>query len=165
MRLHLFWAFSALLGLSACSGLERNQFPPTCPQAAALPTAGELALYKPGGGRDLMDVQIEGQILSAEGKCEDGDRKGTVDATLIMQMRFRRGPAAPTRRANIPYFVAVARGEHIFTKQMFVQQVTFPPNVDSVVVKTKPARMTFPVGPDRSAATYQVWVGFQKGAP
>lgn len=164
MRLHLFWAFLAPLALSACSGLERNQFPPVCPQAAVLPTGGELALYRSGGGRDLMDVQIEGQILSAEGKCEDGGKAGTVDAELTMQMRFRRGPAAPTRRANIPYFVAVAQGDQIFTKQIFIQQVTFPPNVDSVVVKTKPARMTFPVGADRSAAAYQVWVGFQKEA-
>ncbi len=162
MRLHLLWALPALLAVSACSGLERNQFPPVCPQAQALPTAGDLALYKPGGGRDLMDVQIEGTILSAAGTCEDGDKRGTVDATLAIQMRFRRGPAAPTRRANIPYFVAVARGEQIFTKQIFVQQVTFPVNVNSVVVKTKPAHLTFPVGPDRSAAAYQVWVGFQK---
>ncbi|MGA9865459.1 MAG: hypothetical protein WBQ75_03355 [Acetobacteraceae bacterium] len=155
-------ALPALLALSGCLGPDRDQFPPACPQAEALPGAGDLALYRPGGGHDLTDVQIEGSILSAAGKCSDGDKAGTVDATLSLQMRFQRGPAAPTRQANIPYFVAVARGETILSKRLFAQTVTFPQNVDSVVVTTKSANVTLPVGADRSAAAYQIWVGFQR---
>ena len=158
----LLWALPTLLALAGCMGPDRDQFPPVCPQAEALPGAGDLALYRPGGARDLTDVQIEGSILSAAGKCRDGDKAGTVDATLTLQMRFQRGPAAPTRQANIPYFVAVARGETILNKRLFAQTVTFPQNVDSVVVATKPVDLILPVGADRSAAAYQVWVGFQR---
>jgi hypothetical protein len=154
----------ALLALAGCFGPDRDVFPPACPAAAALPGAGELALYRPGGGHDLTDVQIEGTVLGASGSCKDGDKHGTVEATLALRMRFQRGPAAPTRRANIPYFVAVARGEDILAKQVRAVRVDFPPNVDAVVVTTNPLLLTFPVGPDRSAAGYQVWVGFQRAA-
>ncbi len=155
------WALPFLLALFGCSGPDRDQFPPVCPQAEALPGAGDLALYRPGGGRDLTDVQIEGRVLSAAGSCKDGDKAGTVEATLALRMRFQRGPAAPTRQANILYFVAVARDETILNKRLFVQQVTFPQNVDAVVVTTKPSSVILPVGADRSAGGYQLWVGFQ----
>jgi len=158
----VIWALPALLALSGCLGPDRDQFPPVCPQAQALPGAADLALYRPGGRHDLTDVQIEGSILSASGKCEDGDKAGTVAATLTLQMRFQRGPAAPTRQANIPYFVAVAQGDAILNKRLFVQQVTFPQNVDSVVLTGKPVSLILPVGADRSAGRYQVWVGFQR---
>ncbi len=156
---------AALLALGGCFGPDRDAFPPVCPVAAALPGAGELALYRPGGGRDLTDVQIEGSVLGASGSCTDGAKRGTVEATLALRMRFQRGPAAPTRQANIPYFVAVARGEDILDKQVRVVRVDFPANVDAVTVTTNPLLLTLPVGSDRSAAGYQVWVGFQRAAP
>ncbi|HJS88312.1 MAG TPA: hypothetical protein VJ779_22925, partial [Acetobacteraceae bacterium] len=113
----------------------------------------------------LTDVQVEGSVLGASGSCVDGDKPRTVDATLTLRLRFQRGPAAPTRQANIPYFVAVARGEDILAKQVRTVRVDFPPNVDAVTVTTDPLLLTLPVGPDRSAAGYQVWVGFQRAAP
>lgn len=154
-----------VLTLGGCYGPERNTFAPACPAAAALPGAGELALYRPGGGRDLTDVQIEGSVLGASGSCVYGSKPQTVDATLALRLRFQRGPAAPTRQANIPYFVAVARGEDILAKQVRIVRVDFPPNVDAVTVTTDPLLLTLPVGPDRSAAAYQVWVGFQRATP
>jgi hypothetical protein len=155
----------ALLGLCGCFGPARDAFPPVCPTASVLPGAGELTLYRPDGGRDLTDVQIGGSVLGASGSCTDGDTPRTVDATLSLRLRFQRGLAAPTRQANIPYFVAVARGEHILAKEVRTVRVDFPPNVDAVTVNTKPLLLTLPVGPDRSAAAYQVWVGFQRAAP
>ena len=155
----------ALLGLCGCFGPARDAFPPVCPTAAVLPGAGDLTLYRPGGGHDLTDVQIGGSVLGASGSCADGDTPRTVDATLSLNMRFQRGPAAPTRQANIPYFVAVARGEDILAKQVRTVRVDFPPNVDAVTVSTNKLLLTLPVGPDRSAAGYQVWVGFQRAAP
>jgi hypothetical protein len=155
----------ALLALGGCFGPDRDAFPPVCPAAAVLPGASELALYRPGGGRDLTDVQVEGSVLGASGSCVDGAKRGTEEATLTLRMRFQRGPAAPTRRANIPYFIAVSRGEDILDKRVRTVRVDFPPNVDAVTVSTDPVLLTLPVGPDRSAAGYQVWVGFQRAAP
>lgn len=160
--LRLLWAMPVLLSLSGCFGPNRDTFAPACPEMAVLPGAGDFALYRPGGGHDLTDVQIEGSILSASGSCQDGDKAGTVAATVALQIRFQRGPAAPTRQANIRYFVGIARGNDILNKLDRIQQVTFPPNVDSVVLTTKKLPLVLPVGPDRSAAAYQIWVGFQK---
>lgn len=148
--------------LAACSGPGKDEFPPVCPQIAPLPTAQNMALYRPGGGHDLTDVQIEGTILAAGGSCTDGVKGKTVNATLTLTMHFQRGPAAPTRQANIRYFVGVARGDTILNKQLFAEPVTFPPNVDVAAVTTKPITVTFPVGADRSAAAYTIWVGFQR---
>lgn len=164
-RFCVIWALPALLALAGCQGPDRDQFPPVCPVTAALPGAGDLAIYRPGGGRDVTGVQLEGSILSASGSCKAGDEKGTVEASLTLQMRFQRGPAAPTRQANIPYFVAVARGEQILNKAIRVQSVIFPPNVDAVALTTKPLTLVLPVGADRSAGGYQIWVGFQRAAP
>jgi hypothetical protein len=150
------------LPLAGCFGPERDTFAPACPAVHPLPGAGEMAIYRPGGGRDLTDVQIEGSILGVQGSCRDGDRKGTVDATLTLRMRFQRGPAAPTRQANIPYFVAVAEGDSILNKQIYVQPVVFPPNVDAANATTPPVEVILPVSPARSAAAYTIWVGFQK---
>jgi hypothetical protein len=154
----------ALFLLSGCFGPSRDAFAPACPVAEVLPGAGNLALYRPGGGHDLTDVQIEGTVLGASGSCKDGDKAGTVDATLTVQMRFQRGPAAPTRQANVPYFIAVARGEQILDKAIRVAKVVFPVNVDAATITTPPLSLRLPVTADRSAASYQVWVGFQRTA-
>lgn len=150
--------------LGGCIGPERDAFAPACPRVEPLPGAGNLAIYRPGGGRDLTDVQIEGTVLDAPGVCKDGDKRGTVEATLRLRMRFQRGPAAPTREANIPYFVGLARGADILNKAVRVARVVFPPNVDAVTITTEPLVLVLPVGPDRSAAGYQIWVGFQRTA-
>ncbi len=159
----LLW-LPALLALAGCTGPGRDVFAPVCPTIAALPGAGDLALYRPGGGRDLTDVELEGTILSASGACRDGEKSGTVEADLTMQMRFQRGPAAPTRQANLPYFVGLARGDAILNKAIRTIRVTFPANVDVATVTTRPLQVIIPVGADRSAAAYQIWVGFQQTA-
>lgn len=150
------------LPLAGCFRPPISEFPPACPALRPLPTAQDMVLYRPGGGHDLVDVQIEGSILSAGGKCQDEVQGKTVKATITLSMHFQRGPAAPTRQANIPYFVGVARGDTILNKLVKTVQVTFPPNVDTANVSTQPVQVILPVGPDRSAAAYTLWVGFQK---
>lgn len=148
--------------LAGCFGPERDAFPPECAAIRPLPTAQDMALYRPGGGHDLTDVQIEGSILSASGSCKDGQSGKTVDTTLTLNMRFQRGPAAPGRQANVRYFVAVAEGDAILNKQVFAAPVVFPPNVDTATVSTQPIQILLPVGANRSAGRYTIWVGFQR---
>ncbi len=156
LRLRAACVLIPALGLmGGCLGPERDVFAPACPRVEPLPGAGTLAIYRPGGGRDLTDVQIEGTVLNAPGVCKDGEKRGTVEATLRLQMRFQRGPAAPTRQANIPYFVGLARGQDILNKVVRVARVVFPPNVDVATITTDPLVLILPVGPDRSAAGYR----------
>jgi hypothetical protein len=158
-------AVFAFIGLSGCSGPERDTFAPACPSVAPLPTAGEVTIYKPGGGRDLTDVQLQGRISSAAGSCEAGDAKNTIDAVVRVSMQFQRGPAAPTRQANVPYFVAVSKGNTILDKTVRAVQVNFPANIDTASATTEPVQMTLPVSAGSSAAAYTVWVGFQLAPP
>ena len=158
-------ALPALLGLSGCFGPDRDQFAPACPAVSALPTAGDVTIFRPGGGRDLTDVQLQGRIISAAGSCKAGEAKNTVHAEIRVSMQFQRGPAAPTRQANVPYFVAVSKGETILDKTIRAVQVNFPANVETAAATTAPIQMTLPVGPSQSAAAYTVWVGFQLAPP
>ncbi len=155
----------ALAGLACCSAPAPNTFAPVCPEARALPGADQVTYRRPGGGQDLTDVQLSAQITSAAGSCEYGDSPSIVDASLRLTMRFQRGPAAPTRQANIPWFVAVTRGDRILDKRVRVIRVDFPPNVDTATATTAPVDMTFPISPSSSAAVYTIWVGFQLAAP
>ncbi len=152
-------ALFLIASLAGCAGGSR--FPPACPNVVLLKPAADVMLYQPGGGHDLTELQLQGSITAASGTCRPGTTPGTVVATLSIGMDFLRGPVAPTRQANIPYFVAVARGDRILNKQVFTAQATFPPNKDRVAVTSGPIEVTLPVTPTRSGAAYTIWVGFQ----
>jgi hypothetical protein len=149
--------------LAGCDTASHSEFPPVCPQIAPLPTAQDISLFRPGSIHDIADLQFEGSILGAGGSCRDGVQGKTEIASVALVFRFQRGPAATSPGVGrVPYFVAVARGETILSKQVFLMPVAFPPNVDSATARSKPVEVELPVGADRSAAAYTVWVGFQK---
>jgi hypothetical protein len=150
-------------GLAGCSP-GANQFAPACPAAALLPQAADLSRYRPsthGGGHDLTDLLLQGRVTRVDGKCEPGGDSHTLDATVTVTIEITHGPAAPTRVADIPYFVAVADGDRILDKRVFSNRVAFPPNVDRIYLTSDPVEMRLPIGPNKSGAAYTVWAGFQ----
>lgn len=150
-------------GLAGC-GPGPNQFAPACPGAALLPQAATLSRYRPspqGGGHDLTDLILQARITSVDGECEPGDDSHSLNATVKVIIEITRGPAAPSRVADIPYFVAVAEGDQILDKRVFSNRVTFPPNLDRIYLTSDPVTMRLPVSASRSGAAYTVWAGFQ----
>ncbi len=104
---------------------------------------------------------LDGRITGLQGSCRLADKPGQLDVSVQVAMELARGPAAPSRALDVPYFVAVTEGEQILGKQTLTQHVEFPPNVDRVRVTSRTVTLRLPIGPQKSGAAYAVNVGFQ----
>ncbi|HTW69057.1 MAG TPA: hypothetical protein VME47_04145 [Acetobacteraceae bacterium] len=156
---------AALLGapllMSACAP-DANQFPPACPGTALLGPTADVAIYRPGTkGQDLTALMLAGRMETIQGKCQPGEKKGTVAATVVVGAVLTRGPAMPGNEARVPIFIAVTQGDRILDKRIYAVDAVFPSNVDRVTVSTPPVNMVLPVTPTKSAAAYVIMAGFQ----
>lgn len=144
--------------LAGCGG-DSERFPPPCPRPVILRDAGDLHRYR-GTGRDITDSVLDGRITGISGKCErDGPR--IVLATLTIGIDLTRGPAAPSRTADVAYFVAVSDGDQILDKQVYTVRGQFPENTDRLRLNSEQIELRLPVSPQRSAASYRIMTGFQ----
>ncbi|MBW4093506.1 MAG: hypothetical protein HIU82_20760 [Proteobacteria bacterium] len=161
--LQLGAALPALAALTGC-GPGRDQFAPACPIARPLPEAEHLLRYRNSGragGPGPADLVLDGTVIGAGGKCRRGDKKGSLAATLRVQMQLTRGPAAPASGIDVPYFVAVAQGKRVLSKQVFATHIAFPADQPRVQFTSAPIAITLPVASNESGAAYTIWVGFQ----
>ena len=163
-RAALLGGLLAPLVLLAGCGPTRDEFAPACPLARPLPQAERLERYRDDAGpagRDPTHLMLGGQIMAVAGKCKEGRNSHTLDATLTMTMLLRRGPAMPAAGMDVPFFIAVAEGDRILTKQVFSHHIAFPPNNGQLQFTTAPIEIDLPVTPQRTGAAYTIWVGFQ----
>jgi hypothetical protein len=84
----------------------------------------------------------------------------TVEATVSLRMDIERGPAAPGRGAQIPWFVAVIEGDRVLSRQSFVLPVTFAANTTRSAVATQPIDVSFPLTENRRIQDLRIMVGF-----
>jgi hypothetical protein len=155
-------AVTALMPLLFACAPERDQFPPACPGVGFLTPTADLASFRPGSdGRDLTALMVAGRMQGIKGKCETGEKKGTVEATITVAAEITRGPAMPGNTVTVPIYVAVTEGNQILDKRVYTLSATFPPNVDRVEVTTPEIFMVLPVSQAKSAAAYSILSGFQ----
>jgi hypothetical protein len=147
-----------VLSLAGCS--QGPKFKPACPALSLVKGAADLTRFRPGGGRDITDMIIDARITAVPAQCAPGD-PGTIKATMAVQAEVLRGPAATTRAGDVIYFVAVTEGERILDEQNDRLHVVFPPNIDRVNVRGDDLVLTLPVTKQKSAAAYQIYVGFR----
>ncbi|MBS0561331.1 MAG: hypothetical protein JSR21_14890 [Proteobacteria bacterium] len=148
------------LALAACAP-KTNTFAPYCPTTARLPDAQTLTLYRPGGGKDVTDLVLQGEIVNVGGVCKDGDDPNTVAVDTSVTFRFIRGPAMQDRFMDIPFLFTVTRGQDILEQARFRMRASFPSNIDSVTLTSDPIHLVFPVTKNSNAASYSVWATFQ----
>lgn len=159
-RLSGLLVLAAPMGLAACGGTSTaSQFPPPCPQIRILPQGGDLHLWN-GRGHDITDQVLDGQVKGMGGGCSPGGALAT-NVKMSVNFSFNRGPAAPGRVADVPWFVAVARGDQILDRQTYNLRLVFPPNTDQLDIASNPITLKLPTSPQVSAAAYTVWVSFQ----
>jgi hypothetical protein len=94
------------LALSGCS-LFGEKGPPPCPDVAVLDDASKFTQFRPGEGRDITDIVLQGEITGFHGACTYDRKRGQLTVTLQVQMIFTHGPAAPSRDVKTSYFIAV----------------------------------------------------------
>ena len=151
------WASFATLVLAACETAPK--FPPACPSLALLRDAADLTRYSPGG-HDIRALTVDARITGAPATCSF-DTSSKVKATLQVDFRVTRGPAASGRGIALPYFVAVTQGGRILDEQDYVVAGAFPASSSEVDLKGEQGPVLLPITKDRSAAAYQVYVGFR----
>jgi len=150
---------AGLLTLAGCGSGTEDAFAPACPGAAIVRDAADLSRYR-GAGRDLTDTVVEGRITGINGNCKR-DGADTVVTTVQVGIELMRGPAAPGRRAELAYFVAVLDGDRILDKQVFPLRAEFPANADRLRLTGDDVELRLQVKPDKTAAAYRIQVGFQ----
>ncbi len=147
-------------GLLAGCGAPGPQFAPACPSLALLRDAGDLSRYD-GSGRDLRDLTLQARIAGVPATCTWAKERTQVHATVQVNFDLTRGPAAKGRRFDVPYFVAVTEGDHILDEQDYTLGAAFPPNVDHAPFSGQKVDLLLPISRDKSAAAYQIYVGFR----
>ena len=99
---------AASLLLSACSVLsEKTGY--RCPAVSILQDAQKITRFKPGTGRDIIDIRFQAEIVNFTGACEydqDGD-KWEAEVELLIQIAVKRGPANKDGKIHFRYFAAI----------------------------------------------------------
>ncbi len=151
-------ALVTMMFVAGCAGDEK--FPPDCRANVALaPGAADLSLYRPGG-RDLTDLELEARISAVSAACLVKD-PNTVSTKIRVDFTLARGPAAAGRNAQLRYFVAVTDGGRVLDEQDYALRVSFPPNIETVVVKGDEITLLLPVSPQKSAGAYTIYTSFR----
>lgn len=151
------------LALAGCSAFSGKKEPPPCPDINILADTAKFTRFKPGTGRDLTDVILQGEITGYTGSCkyDKDDKKLTV--TLQVQMTFTRGPAAADNDAHIEYFIAVpAFFPKPEAKQVLGVQFAFAPPADHVRITDNEVQVELPVKDfAKDLPNREIYVGFQ----
>jgi hypothetical protein len=147
------------LALAGCGLFGGSSPPHACPDAVMLADAKRITLYRAGPGRDLTDVEFEGEIARIASTCKYGKHELTI--TLTADLVATRGPAASDSKAVLPFFVAVTDGaRNIVAKKVFDSDIPIPPGQRRAGVREE-IEQVIPLPEGEPAPYYEVVVGFQ----
>ena len=147
------------LALSGCGLFAADAPPQACPDAVILADAKRVILYRDGPGRDLTDVEFEGEIARIAGTCQYGKRELTV--TVVADLVATRGPAAPAAEANLPFFVAITdEARNIVAKKVFDSAIPVPRGQRRAGVREE-IEQVIPLPEGEPIPYYEIVVGFQ----
>ena len=163
-------AAAVLIGLAGCTAYdtmvgEKNQIM-ICPRISVVADTVIVTKFRPGPGRDLTDVVIEGEITALSLECKrSGDVKGgtgQIDVAINIVMEAERGAADRERRGALEYFVGIAdKDRNILQRQVFTTSASFTGNVTRVQVTDKPIDLKIPLKAGQTPDDYEILVGFQ----
>lgn len=173
--------------LSGC-GLFDKEKPPPCPMVSILADAAQVTKFRPGDGRDLIDMLYEGRMTGLTVACEfkrdkeDEVREdeaveaaakkgapirktlpaGVMTINLTLELQAALGAALKGNRADFRYFVALTGPDKdMISKKEFPLSVNFPGNATVVTVQDQPLALVLPIKPNESPRRYTIFTGFQ----
>lgn len=148
----------AAMTLGACSFLDSST-PPPCPNVSILAGSERLVLFKPGAGRDIIDILVEADVSNLRAACEYDELR--VDVESAFEIIAARGPKAETSRVIIVFFAAIIDPDgRVIAKETFESRVEFPQNRRRVGVREQVIQQ-IPLTKRTDGQDYQVLVGFQ----
>lgn len=133
-----------------------------CPAVSLLGDAADLTRFS-GPGRDIPSMVLDARLTGYQAKCDYAPGHKGLDVTLRLGLSAERGPAATTRTAALPYFVAVTTADEsrILAKANYTASVEFPANVNRVQTSGEEISIRIPAATPGEAAQRQVVLGFQ----
>jgi len=169
-----FWTGAALIGaalLGGCSATETvtDYFSKPvilpCPDYRILADAADYTTYRPGAGRDLIDVDVEGKFNNMQVACltkiDKETRIGIMEVEITLAFTAQRGPANKTRQATFPYFISVTDlNKKILYREEFNVSVDFKGNLTGFGFRNKPITLELPLKPDVTGENYIIFTGF-----
>ncbi|HEY4635458.1 MAG TPA: hypothetical protein VIG92_02765 [Rhodospirillales bacterium] len=166
-------AAAGLVGvLTACSAYEyatdliSTPIVLQCPKSWVIADAANLVRFRQGGGRDLTDVDYEGQITGVRLGCttnlDKKTRVGTMDVDVNVLFDATRGPANRDRKALFRYFISVSDNDRkILYREAFSLPVEFPGNTTRLRIQSSTITLQLPIDPKRSSSYYLVFAGYE----
>jgi len=150
---------AAAVVLAGCGLFDREKRTAPCPRFLILGGATEVTKFRPGPGRDPIDIAFRATVADFNGTCEYS--RNSVLVKLYVVFDVVRGPAPGTREAAFDYFVALPQfhpapaGKRVFSvKTRFegeLQRFAFRDAVD----------LSIPIKDKELGADYEVYLGFQ----
>ena len=154
-------ATAVLILLVGGCALFQKPPPGPCPRVSVLGVAAKLVLFRPGPGRDLIDVEFEGEITPLGGGCNYVDRDRAIEMRLEFRIAALRGPAAVGPTVEFPYFVAIVGPDQaILAKQVFASPIEFEKNRRRAGALEQ-TDQTIPLAEGQTGADFEILVGFQ----
>lgn len=154
----------AALSLTACANAP--DVPQPCPQILIPSDSAELTRFKPGPGRDIIDVLHSEQITGFAHRCfYDTDDTGAGELTVELHpvIVSSIGPASADRIADFKYFVAITdQNKDILDQSVLSLTIPFPQNQSKVQwQKPDPIVLRIPVEAGQNGDDFRVYVGLQ----
>lgn len=163
MRVRLVLAALAALLPAACGGEGPALLPVACPRPGILADGADLTRWRPGSVQDLTTLVFDARLTGLNGSCRPGRGDRSLEVTLTPSFSVERGPVGGGARvAELPWFVAVVGpGDEVLQRQTFVERLNFGRGETRAAGEGEPVRLSLPVGEDRRATDYRIFVSFE----
>lgn len=152
------------LSLVACATEEVRPLP--CPNIFIVSDGAKLTRFKPGPGRDIIDVLHEEEMTGFAHGCDydiDDNGVGTLNVLVAPSILSSRGAANQTGDADFEYFVAITdSNKKVLNKKRFPVIIPYPKNFSRINWQTQtPHNLALPIKAGQNGADYEVYLGLQ----
>jgi hypothetical protein len=162
-RLGLGVMVAAGLAVAGCGAPRLDDLLVPCPGLTLPADVADLTRYQPDSPPDLSTMVLDARVTGIDGSCRRGRRDQTLDSSIAVRFQVDRGPAAPSRAFQLPWFIALldARTNEVINRQSFIMNGQFAVNTTRANVTSQSVDIAFPVGGGRRVQDYRILVGFQ----
>jgi hypothetical protein len=147
---------------TAVTGCAAKQDPavPPCPLVALASDASKLTQFRPGSGRDVVDIDYEAQLSNVRGECAYDKKMTRVIVSMSVQIAATRGAAAQSRNADLGYFVAIiGADDEIVARQEFRSKLEFT-GTSNRAGANEELEQRIPLSNGKTGQEYRVLIGF-----
>ncbi len=154
-RLASLVTLAAALALGACAGSKPKS---ACPAYGILGDATKMTQFRPGDGRDIVDVMYTAELPTVALVCSGDDK--AVNVTVRLKLVASTGAAMPADgKISVPFFVALTREDReVVLSETYVREFSFAPGERSKTANEE-AEITIPLENGPKLGAYEVLVG------